>query len=182
MSAASLSLATELESSRNTADVAVAHDRSNSAANVHGRSRHDDTTASRPLESDIPDGGYGWVVVVACSIMIWWFGGITYSWGVFQNVLVEDRLSSASTLSFVGSLTVACLSIFAIINARLIRLLGAKRTALLGISFFGGGQILSSFTTDNVAGLFVTTGVTMGIGARHVNNQRLSKPATSLVP
>ena len=181
MSAASYSPAIELESSRNASDVAVAHYRSRPEANVPGRPRYDDTTASRLVESEAPDGGYGWVVVLSCAVMIWWFGGISYSWGVFQNVLVEDRLSSASTLSFVGSLTVACLSIFAIINARLIRLLGARRTALLGVLCFGGGQILSSFTIDNIAGLFVTTGVTMGIGARHVNTQCLSKPAMSLI-
>ena len=166
--------------SRDASDVAVAHLKPYPETNVHGRPRHDHTIASRPMESEMPDGGYGWVVVLSCAVMFWWFGGITYSWGVFQNVLVQDRLSSASTLSLVGSLTVACLSIFAIINARLIRLLGARRTALLGVLFFGGGQILSSFTTDNIAGLFATTGVTMGIGARHVKDRCWSKPATLL--
>lgn len=130
---------------------------------------NDTLNASRFADERVPDGGYGWVVVLSCAILAWWFVGITYSWGVIQGVLVKDGLSSASTLSFVGSLTVACLAIFAIVNARIIRLLGARDTAILGVLFFGVGQILSSFTTHNIAGLFVTTGMTMGIGARYVN-------------
>ncbi|KAJ7366229.1 major facilitator superfamily transporter, partial [Mycena albidolilacea] len=52
-------------------------------------------------------------------------------------------LSSASTLSFVGSSTAACISTLGLINARVIRFLGARRAALLGISLTGLGQVAS---------------------------------------
>jgi hypothetical protein len=43
----------------------------------------DDTTdilaASRLADSAVPEGGYGWVVIFACSVVTFWFVGTTYS-------------------------------------------------------------------------------------------------------
>lgn len=122
--------------------------------------------ASLLADSQVPDGGYGWVVVFACSALCFWFVGTTYSWGVIQAALVKQNLSSPATLSFVGSLACACNSLFALLNARIIRWAGARNTALAGITLFGGGQILSGFTAHSVPGLFVTMGVIMGVGMR----------------
>ncbi|KAJ7659859.1 major facilitator superfamily domain-containing protein [Mycena rosella] len=117
-------------------------------------------------EAQVPDldGGYGWVVVSACAVLAWWCIGTTYSWGIIQAALVKQGLSSTSTLSFVGSSTTACVAGLAVINARVIRFLGARRTALLGVSLMGLGQILSGFATLNIAALFVTAGAITGIG------------------
>ncbi|CAK5284521.1 unnamed protein product, partial [Mycena citricolor] len=115
-------------------------------------------------DAPVPDGGYGWVVVASCAVITWWFIGTSYSWGVMQAALVQQGLGSSSTISFVGSTAVACISGLAIINARVIRLLGTQRTALLGITIIGLGQILSGFATKNIGALFVTTGVINGIG------------------
>ncbi|KFY10602.1 hypothetical protein V491_07584 [Pseudogymnoascus sp. VKM F-3775] len=124
--------------------------------------------ASLLADSQVPDGGYGWVVVFACSVLCFWFVGTTYSWGVIQAALVEQNLSSPATLSFVGSLTCACNSLFALLNARIIRWAGARKTALAGIMLFGGGQILSGFTAHSVPGLFITMGVIMGMGVSNL--------------
>ncbi|KAJ7616973.1 hypothetical protein DFH06DRAFT_1343040 [Mycena polygramma] len=134
-------------------------------------------TQTRP-DSQVPNGGYGWVVLfslvtftsevlISKPVLAWWFTGIIYSWGNVQAALVKDGLSSSSTLAFVGSSTAACISESGVINARVIRHLGAKNTALLGISFVGSGQILSSFATYNVGALFVTSGAIVGIGTRY---------------
>jgi hypothetical protein len=122
--------------------------------------------ASRLADSQVPDGGYGWVVIFACSILTFWFVGTTYSWGVIQAALVKQKLSTPSTLSFVGSLTCAFISILALVNARIIRKIGARNTALSGVLFLGFGEIFSGFSTKNVGALFFTAGVLMGIGAR----------------
>lgn len=120
-----------------------------------------------PTEAAL-DGGYGWVVVTACAMMTFCFVGVTYSWGIFQSALVDQGLSTPATLSFVGSSTVACIAIFAILNARLLNAIGARAVAILGVILLGGGEILSSFSLHSVAGLFVTVGGIMGIGARLV--------------
>ncbi|KAJ7480639.1 major facilitator superfamily domain-containing protein [Mycena latifolia] len=129
-----------------------------------GPSHNSETQLAPSPEVQVPDGGYGWVVVFGCAILTWWFVGTTYSWGLIQAALVKQGLSSPSTLSFVGSSTVACVSGLALINARVIRFLGAQRTALLGISLIGVGEILSGFATLNVGALFLTTGAITGIG------------------
>ena len=34
--------------------------------------------ASRIADAAVPDGGYGWVIVSACSLITFWFVGTTY--------------------------------------------------------------------------------------------------------
>ncbi|TFB01375.1 putative transporter [Trichoderma ghanense] len=120
--------------------------------------------ASRLADSVVPDGGYGWVVVGACAVITWWFVGTSYSWGVIQGALVEKGLSTPATLSYVGSLAVSLISCMAILNARIIRAIGAQRTTFLGILLLGVSEIISSFTLSNLAGLFITSGVILGLG------------------
>lgn len=120
--------------------------------------------ASRVSDSTVPDGGYGWAVVFGCSAMTFWFVGTTYSWGILQASLLQQNLSSASTLSFVGSVTAASISFLAIVNARVIRLLGTRTTALLGMTLLALGEILAGFCTHNIGALFFTAGIIMGIG------------------
>ncbi|KAJ9101482.1 hypothetical protein QFC19_005133 [Naganishia cerealis] len=108
-------------------------------------------------DDDFPEGGYGWVIVAACFINAAMWGGINYSWGVIQLRLVQDKLSSASTLSFIGGLSSACISAFATLNSNLVRRFGAgstlpsqyfkrRRGLANGIVFSGsglGGAIMS---------------------------------------
>jgi hypothetical protein len=120
--------------------------------------------ASRLADSSVPDGGYGWVVIIAAAVVTWWFGGTSYSWGVIQGALVADGVGSPATLAFVGSLAISLISAMAIVNGWLVRQVGTQRTALLGITCLGLGQILGSFAVRNITGLFLTSGVVFGIG------------------
>jgi hypothetical protein len=122
--------------------------------------------ASRIADSTVPDGGYGWIIVFGCAILAWWAVGTSYCWGVIQNALVDDGLSSPAKLSFVGSVATASLSAFALVNSRLTRLLGARYIGLLGISLMGMSELLSSFATHSIGGLFISAGVMMGLGMR----------------
>ncbi|KAK4551262.1 hypothetical protein LTR86_011267, partial [Recurvomyces mirabilis] len=115
-------------------------------------------------EDQVPDGGYGWTVIAACAVITWWFVGTTYSWGIIQAALVDEGLAKASTLSFVGSLTVACIAILAIANAKLVSFIGARKAGMLGISLLGLGEVLGSLSTNSVGGLFAAIGALMGIG------------------
>ena len=73
--------------------------------NIH--SKHGDVPPSA-VEA-IPDGGYGWTVVFACSVVTFMMTGWSGSWGVMQTALFQTYPSQASTtsLSFVGSLSIA---------------------------------------------------------------------------
>lgn len=115
-------------------------------------------------DSQVPDGGYGWILIFACAVVTWWFVGASYTWGVMQAELVEKKGYSSSTLAFVGSLCPACISLLAVPNATVIRKIGARVTALLGISLLGLGSILSGFAVDSIVGLFMTWGFVGGLG------------------
>lgn len=112
----------------------------------------------------VPDGGYGWVAITACAVICFWFVGTTYCWGVIQGALVAGGLASASTLAWIGSLTIASNSIFAMVSAKVLQRIGSRATAVLGVCFLAGGEGLSGFTVDHVGGLFVTAGIVMGFG------------------
>ncbi|KAM0749364.1 MFS general substrate transporter [Meredithblackwellia eburnea MCA 4105] len=130
-----------------------------------GQEAEDDVLlASRIQDSEVPDGGVGWLVVAGCGMITFWYAGSSYSFGVIQAALVKEGVSTPATLAFVGSLTVACIAAFALVNARIIKILGSQKTAILGVLFQGTGGVLSGFTSKNVSGLFVTSGLIMGIG------------------
>ncbi|RYP44494.1 hypothetical protein DL768_009033 [Monosporascus sp. mg162] len=120
--------------------------------------------ASQQADSEVPDGGYGWVVVMSCAILSWWVIGTSYSWGVIQGALVEGGLSTPATLSFVGSLGPTLLGGIAILNSRIMRAIGVRSTSMLGISLVGVAEILSGFTVKSLPGLFITEGVLLGLG------------------
>lgn len=123
--------------------------------------------ASRLADASVPEGGYGWVVVGAGTVLAWWFIGTSYCWGVLQSALVDEGVSSASTLAFVGSLTVACNAFFAAFAAQVLRKLGSRSTALLGTGLLGLGYVFAGFCTHSVAGLFMTAGLITGVGISH---------------
>jgi|SRR5687767_1574349 hypothetical protein len=131
-------------------------------------STHDTVTLtnSNVVESTIPDGGYGWVIVASCATLTWWSVGSTYAWGVMQTALVDQGLSSPAVLSFIGGLNASLISALAIVNSKLVRLMGVKRMGLIGVVCMGGSEILSSFTVENLAAFFFTAGLVMGTGIR----------------
>ncbi|RDW70694.1 uncharacterized protein DSM5745_08205 [Aspergillus mulundensis] len=131
---------------------------------LSGSDVQDMMQASREADSQVPDGGYGWVAVGGCAVLTWWFVGTSYSWGILQAALVKEGVSSASTLAFVGSLAVACISFLGILNATLIRKFGTRVCGVLGVVFLGLGEILSGFALRSIGGLFVTAGAVMGVG------------------
>lgn len=120
--------------------------------------------ASLLADSEVPDGGYGWVVVFSGAVITWWFVGASYTWGVMQAALVEQKKYPPATLAFVGSLVPAMIAMLAIPNATLIRKVGARATGLTGIFLLGLGSILAGFAVDSIPGLFMTWGLVCGVG------------------
>lgn len=133
-----------------------------------GRTEDDVLAASREVDSAAPDGGYGWAIVASGCVLMWWGVGTTYAWGVIQRTLVSDGLAGPAVVSFIGSLQAAMVSLCATANAWLMQYLGPRRTALTGVALMGGCEILSSFATHSLGGLFVTSGVMFGLGVRYV--------------
>ncbi|KAJ3783312.1 major facilitator superfamily domain-containing protein [Lentinula aff. detonsa] len=116
------------------------------------------------LVDEMPEGGYGWVVVASCSVIMFFSVGGFYSWGVIQAQLAAESIAPNSTLAFIGSLGVSFIAFGAIFMGRLIRWVGARNAGFLSCLLMGGGQILSSASSKNVGGLFVTNGIIVGLG------------------
>ena len=114
----------------------------------------------------IPDGGYGWTVVFACSVITFMINGWTGCWGVLQTAILQTQLEHGSTtsLSFVGSLSIAICVCLGLACVRLSRVIGARYSMLLGVIMMGSGILFSSFTLDHLGGLFATASVLFGIG------------------
>lgn len=115
----------------------------------------------------VPNGGYGWTVVFGCSVITFMFNGWSGSWGVLQAALFQTYLiqESTSTLSFVGSLGIALAVAFGLGSVRVSQLIGARYSMLLGVLLISFGVLFSSFTVNNIGGLFVTAGASFGIGS-----------------
>ncbi|KAK0294237.1 hypothetical protein LTS00_007212 [Friedmanniomyces endolithicus] len=118
------------------------------------------------VASAIPDSGYGWAIVLSCSILTFHFNGFTGSWGVLQSHLLQTSLPdvTTSTITFVGSLATAATVAFGLASVRLTRLVGARLGAVAGVTLLGLAQVLSGFTTSQVGGLFGLSGVMVGLG------------------
>jgi MFS transporter, MCT family, solute carrier family 16 (monocarboxylic acid transporters), member 3 len=135
----------------------------------HSRRPEDDSEQPPDHATEaVPDGGYGWVVVIACSVLTFWFGGWSGAWGVVQTALLHsDYLSpsvDASTISFVGSLAMACSVLLGVVSVRLTSFMGARASTILGVILVSASIIITSFTVDNIGGLFCTAGALIGIG------------------
>lgn len=136
------------------------------AAKEESRSTvHNDTEAPADAVEAHPDGGYGWVVVFGLALPTTQYNGWTGSWGVLQTALLQTRLgASTSALSFVGSLGIALCVAFGLASNRLVQLCGARWSMFIGTTLLSASALLTSSTTDNLGGLFVTAGMMSGIG------------------
>jgi MFS transporter, MCT family, solute carrier family 16 (monocarboxylic acid transporters), member 3 len=125
-----------------------------------------DDAAPENASTVVPDGGYGWAVVASSSVITFWFSGMTGAWGIIQAALLSSTLRDTppATTAFIGSLGITICVAFGLVGVHVMRLISARYTALLGITLLGLGALLSGFTTSNVAGLFQTFGVILGVG------------------
>lgn len=146
-----------------------------SAGNVHG------SAGDAPISTveAIPDGGYGWTVVFACSVVTFTINGWGGSWGVLQTALLQayPNRESTTSLSFVGTLSMTLCVALGLASVRLSQLIGARYSMLLGVLMMGSGSLFSSFTVDNIGGLFATAGVLFGLGASLAFTMGNSLPA-----
>jgi MCP family monocarboxylic acid transporter-like MFS transporter 3 len=130
------------------------------------QSNDDEDAPLADAVSAIPDGGWtAWNGVIASAAFTFWFNGINNSWGVMQAALFKQGLTSTSTLSFVGSLSITCCVVLSLLSIRFMRLVGARNAGLIGITMLGLGELASGSTTYNIAGLFGTAGILYGTGS-----------------
>ncbi|KAL9101021.1 MAG: hypothetical protein Q9163_003663 [Psora crenata] len=127
----------------------------------------------RPVPiSDPPDGGYGWVCVVAQFLINGFTWGVVAisprikCYGVYLSYfLSKNEFPDASTMdfAFIGGLQFSMAVIVAPLATASARMCGTKFPMLLGVGFLSGGFVAASFA-EKVWHLYLSQGSMVGLG------------------
>lgn len=121
------------------------------------------TNASGKKKPNIPDGGYGWVVVCASFVVSLIADGISFSFGLIYTELLHNFDTSPSKLAWVGSLFLAVPLLAGPVMSNLVDKYGCRRMTMIGGTLSCLGFALASIS-DSVGLLYITFGVIAGIG------------------
>jgi MFS family permease len=120
-----------------------------------------------PKEDAFPEGGYGWIIVIASFLIHIPTIGVPTCFGVFQEHYKNESVfpGSYSTLSiaFIGSFGTAGIGIFALISGRLTDLFGHRLMAVIGGIIQFASLMLASFSQQYWQFLLLQ-GVLFGLG------------------
>jgi len=110
-----------------------------------------------------PDGGWGWVVVMAGFLCNMVLDGIGYSFGILLNPLMEHYGVGKGLMSLVGSILTGVILLTGPLASLLVNKLGARMTCIIGAIVSALAIFISTFSV-NVYMLMVFYGVLGGMG------------------
>ncbi|XP_008299517.1 monocarboxylate transporter 6 [Stegastes partitus] len=110
-----------------------------------------------------PDGGWGWVVVVATMVDLALTLGFPSCVGIFYTDLQNEFNASNSETSWVPSIMTSVLHAGGPLCSVLQEKIGCRKTVMLGGVLSGLGMATSSFSRSIVE-LYITAGVVTGLG------------------
>lgn len=106
---------------------------------------------------------YGWFVVGACFLAVFSAFGISYSFGVFLDAILEAFGLPRGITSLVFSLQTFSLFVTAALVGPLVRRYGVRTLLAAGTVLFAGGLVGAS-ASRSIAALLVSYGVVTGAG------------------
>lgn len=112
---------------------------------------------------NIPDGGWGWVVVVATFVLCAIADGVTFSFGMLYPGFVKEFEASNSATSVIGSLFMAVPLLTGPIMSALVDKFGCRSMTIVGGLISALGFILSS-KCYSLTYMYLTFGVITGLG------------------
>uniref|UniRef100_A0A336LZ15 CSON008114 protein n=1 Tax=Culicoides sonorensis TaxID=179676 RepID=A0A336LZ15_CULSO len=112
---------------------------------------------------NIPDGGYGWVVVGASFVVSLIADGISFSFGLIYSELLHNFDASPSVLAWVGSLFLAVPLLAGPVMSNLVDKYGCRRMTMIGGTVSCLGFALAAMS-NSVGFLYLTFGILAGIG------------------
>lgn len=128
-----------------------------------------DTTAESCNEvaiDDPPDGGYGWVVCGAVSVINGFTWGVAASYGVYLSYYLTSNTFPTGTpldYAFIGGLIFGCAMLFSPLWTVLTRDLGRRPVMAFGSLLMSAGFIAASFATRPWH-LYLSQGAAAGTG------------------
>ncbi len=133
-------------------------------------SRNDSSTSSKGSDSSsevslpgAPDGGWGWVVVLASFLVHLIADGCGFSFGVLYVELLAYFKESKGKTAWVGSLFVSVPLITGPIASAITNRYGCRKTTIVGGVVAAAGFVLSLFA-DSIEHLCFTFGIIAGFG------------------
>jgi len=126
----------------------------------------DDLSSSkekRRKKPKIPDGGWGWMVVLASLVISMVADGVSFSFGLLYIEFLHEFGASKSKTAWIGSLFMAVPLLCGPIMSALVDRYGCRKMTILGGLISGLGFILSIFS-NSVELMYLTFGVIAGLG------------------
>lgn len=111
----------------------------------------------------IPDGGWGWVVVVASFFVATVADGLAFSYGLIHEEFVEYFGASEAKTSLIGSLFISVPLIAGPIMSALVDRYGCKYMTIFGSIASTIGFVAAAFS-NSIEVLYVTYGMIAGLG------------------
>ncbi|XP_051530332.1 monocarboxylate transporter 6-like isoform X2 [Myxocyprinus asiaticus] len=113
--------------------------------------------------TDAPDGGWGWVVLLATILVLALTLAFPSCIGIFYVDLQKEFEASNSETSWVPSIMTAVLHAGGPLCSVLVEHFGCRATVMFGGVLSGVGMAVSSFTRS-ILELYITAGVITGLG------------------
>ncbi|CAL8282827.1 unnamed protein product [Merluccius merluccius] len=122
-----------------------------------------DSVAPMPGAITAPDGGWGWVVLVATIMVLALTVAFPSCVGIFYTDLQREFNATNSETSWVPSIMTSVLHAGGPFCSALVERFGCRATVMLGGVLSGVGMAASSFT-NSITELYITAGIITGLG------------------
>ncbi|CAG9767259.1 unnamed protein product [Ceutorhynchus assimilis] len=128
--------------------------------NINNKEVVNDEISDKP---NIPDGGWGWVVVFATFVLCMIADGITFSFGLLYIEFLNEFEASKSATSWIGALFMAVPLMTGPLMSALVDKFGCRPMTIVGGLIAALGFVLSS-QCYSLSYMYVTFGVIAGFG------------------
>lgn len=122
-----------------------------------------DSTSKKKNKPKIPDGGWGWMVVLASLVISMVADGVSFSFGLLYIEFLHEFGVSKSRTAWIGSLFMAVPLLSGPIMSSLVDRYGCRKMTIAGGLISGLGFILSIFC-NTIELMYLTFGVIAGLG------------------
>jgi len=131
---------------------------------VKDEERPDDDVTTVRVEKECPDGGYGWIICVAASVIQFIILGIHNNCSILYTYLMKDLNTGPSETAWVGSIAFGVMFLCGPFTGGLCEKYGFRVVTAAGGLISVVGLLLTSFT-DNLYVIYVTYSIVWGFGS-----------------
>lgn len=111
----------------------------------------------------IPDGGWGWLVVLSCLFINLVSDGVGSTFGILNMEFLNEFNASNSATSFIGSLFLSVPLLAGPLGSAMVDKYGCKYMTILGSLICTTGFVISAYV-KSIWMLYITFGIIGGIG------------------